>query len=518
MGAHAVRNASGSKRWMNCKGSINLANRLSAKGTIRPTSSHYARLGTAAHGLCEESLRRRVSPLAFVGGTVYLDEHEDAFVIPPEHLCTDADLHTWNHAAASVESQGWEAFPIDDNMAGAVALYYETVLTDLEEMGPHAELSIERRFDLSSLVGFDVDLEALEADPSYVSPSGIHWAETEEGLDFYYADGRRCHGPMFGTNDASILLPFDLIRVYDYKHGQGVLVEVEENSQELYYALGIAREVGWCFDELELVIVQPRAAHSDGPVRRWRCSADRLREFEAELRQAALDTEDPDAPLLAGDHCGFCPAGAYCSALRDKAFEVARLEFGPIVEGSDVIALTPIDELGPLTTDDDLRTSLESIPMLDAFIKAVEGEAMRRLREAPGGEAFGHKLVRKRSIRQWRSDLTEEAQDDGRQVPVDPFDVLVEHGFPREMLFEEPKRKGPAKIEALRPPELMARLKEEKVRAPAAYIKQIVAELAHKPEGGITIAHHTDPRPAVDPSAAAMSDFDPVDEEPIIAE
>ncbi len=513
MGAHAVRNASGSKRWMNCPGSINLAASLSAKGVIKPTSSHYARLGTAAHGLCEESLRLRRHPTDFIGGLVYLDMKEDAHVIAPEDLETD----TYKVFKALAEGQKWEAFPIDANMADAVSVYYDTIMGDLDEMGPMAELSVERRFNLNWVIGYDFDDDAWEADPSYVSPSGITYVfnQETERHELVHADGRPCHGPMFGTNDASILLPFDLLRVYDYKHGQGVIVEVEDNSQELYYALGIAREVDWCFSELELVIIQPRAAHADGPVRRWRCTAERLRAFEEELRQAAIATEDPDAPLKAGDHCGFCPGAAYCSSLRDKAFEVACLEFQAVTEGSDVIALTSTDEPGPLTTEDDLRTAMEAIPMLDAFIKSVETEALRRLREAPGGQAFGHKLVRKRSIRAWRKDLVDvQDTDEGQvEVPVEAVELLVSMGFPREDLYEQPKLKGPAKVEALRPAALIARLKGEGVKAPVGAIKQMVAELSHKPEGGITIAHESDPRPAVDPTAAALSDFEAVEED-----
>lgn len=511
MGMHAVRNASGSKRWMNCPGSINLVDELRARGLGKSGSSPFARLGTAAHGLCETSVAWRVHPSAFVGGTVFLDGREDAHVLPPPDLRSTAHHHLLAMRADRAGSD-WEAFPIDANMADAVAVYYETVVADLEEAGPSAELMIERRFDLNWLVDFDVDLEALDADPGYVSPSGIRYVPDE---GFYYADGGRCHGPMFGTNDAAVYVPFDLLRVYDYKHGQGVVVEVEDNSQELYYALGIAREVDWAFGELELVIVQPRAPHSDGAVRRWRCSVERLRAFEAELRQAARRTEDPDAGLKAGEWCGFCPAAPYCSALRERAFEAAALDFSSLsTTGGDAdrVVLTSSEVPGPLTSDDDLRTSLEAVPLLDAFVKAVETEALRRLREAPGGEAFGHKLVRKRSIRQWRKDAVVEVEE-GELAPVDPLEHLETLGFPREMLYEAPKPKGPAKVEALRPPELISKLKELGVKSPVAWIKQQVAELTYKPEGGVTIAHESDPRPAVDPTAAALSDFDAVEDE-----
>ena len=99
----------------------------------------------------------------------------------------------------------------------------------------------------------------------------------------------------------------------------------------------------------------------------------------------------------------------------------------------------------------------------------------------------------------------------GEDVPVVVFDKLVEAGIPREMLYEEPKPKSPSKVEAVRPPELMAKLKAEKVKAPAAHIKALVAQYTYKPEGGITVAPLSDPREAVDPSAAAEADFDAVD-------
>ena len=164
--------------------------------------------------------------------------------------------------------------------------------------------------------------------------------------------------------------------------------------------------------------------------------------------------------------------------------------------------------VGPEDSDADLELRMRAIPLLDSFIKATQTEALRRLRETPGGEACYGKLVRKKSNRAFRTDLED---DDGN--PVTAFDKLEAAGIPRELLYEEPKPKSPAKVEAVRPPELMAKLKAEKVRAPAQFIKQVVAEVSFKPEGGITVAPLSDPREPVDPSAAAESDFDAVGDE-----
>jgi len=85
--------------------------------------------------------------------------------------------------------------------------------------------------------------------------------------------------------------------------------------------------------------------------------------------------------------------------------------------------------------------------------------------------------------------------------------ALVELGFPEDELYEPRKLKGPAKIEKLRPPELMAKLKLGKVKAPAKWIMEQIARFTHKPPGGIAVAPASDPRPAVLPDEAAVADF-----------
>lgn len=501
--AHAVRNASGAKRWMNCPGSIRMEHG-------RPNnSSDAARLGTAAHALGEACLLDGSEAWEWLGGYVRLDPTEQATVHRPAQafLPGDEEKTVMVPVHASEEGlppAGHEDFPIDADMTDAVQVYLDAVRAEMERLGPHAELEVERRFSLNWLIGFDYDFDEedrmREAGDYYVSPSGIR--RDDEGM-LRHADGRVSWGPMFGTNDASVGLVFDHISVFDYKHGQGVVVEVEDNEQELYYALGKAREMDWAFETLDLVIVQPRARHQDGKVRRWSTDKATLRAYEERLRVAALATEEPDAPLRAGDWCKFCKAAGVCGELREESFRQAGLEFGDgFTEDS---AMTS----GPEDSDEDLMLRMRAIPLLDVFIKSTQTEALRRLRETPGGSACYGKLVRKKSNRAFRTDLTDEVTGE----PVTAFDRLVGAGIPREMLYEEPKPKSPSKVESVRPPELMARLKAEKVRAPAAHIKALVAEVSFKPEGGITVAAPDDPREAVDPTAAAESDFDAFDGE-----
>jgi hypothetical protein len=59
----------------------------------------------------------------------------------------------------------------------------------------------------------------------------------------------------------------------------------------------------------------------------------------------------------------------------------------------------------------------------------------------------------------------------------------------------------------------MAKLKADKVKAPAKYIKELVAMVTYKPEGGVTIAPLSDVRPAVDPLTSLIEDFDEAEDD-----
>lgn len=130
---------------------------------------------------------------------------------------------------------------------------------------------------------------------------------------------------MFGTNDAIIIDEIEgLMQVFDYKHGVGVAVEAEENEQLMYYALGALKEfdpAGTRISRVTLTIVQPRCHHEDGPIRTWETTADRIRLFGFHLDLGAAATKDPNAPLVAGKHCRFCPALAVCPAYKKAVME-----------------------------------------------------------------------------------------------------------------------------------------------------------------------------------------------------
>jgi hypothetical protein len=117
----------------------------------------------------------------------------------------------------------------------------------------------------------------------------------------------------YGTADCVVYDPIKKhLKVIDYKHGKGIIVEVENNSQLLYYALGAVTTLKYPFNSLELVVVQPRAFHAKGPIRNWIIGVEEIIDFRADLIEAAKRTEEKNPYFEAGDHCFFCGAIDIC--------------------------------------------------------------------------------------------------------------------------------------------------------------------------------------------------------------
>jgi hypothetical protein len=311
-----------------------------------------------------------------------------------------------------------EPFEVTEEMADAVQVYLDVVRENIKE---HSQVYYEEGFDLG----------------------WIH-----EGL--------------FGTNDACIVDLFETLHVFDYKHGKGHAVDVVGNKQLMYYALGAGHKLRFHFKKVKLWIVQPRAPHTDGPVRSWEITVDELLAFKDELKAAAVATEQPDAPLSAGDHCGFCPAAGKCPALREKTYDLAQAVFKDFGNEATITLKKP-DEIAP----EQMSRILESANVLDGWIRSVEQYALSRALQGFPPEGF--KLVEKGTHRKWSSTEAVEAA----------FKDSI-----GDKLYTPRKVISPAQLEKL------------VGKAKAAD----VAALTVKPKGEPTLAPLTDKRPAINMS------------------
>lgn len=243
--------------------------------------------------------------------------------------------------------EGWE---VTEEMADYVQIYVDYVRKASE--GEHKEAVIEEKFDLSHI---------------------------REG--------------MFGSNDACIMEFMGTLEVIDLKYGKGIPVSPEENKQLMYYALGAA--YGSDFKEIKLTIIQPRV---EDPIKSWTTTIDRLLRFEKELGDAVDATLQPQAKAKTGPHCRFCAAKAICTAKREEAQALARVDFEkatPIGNG----ALPAPKDMDEQTLNRILTHSKDVKEWLDS----VAAYAQHRLEN--GHYVKGYKLVRGRSNRKVESEV-----------------------------------------------------------------------------------------------------------------
>jgi hypothetical protein len=286
-----------------------------------------------------------------------------------------------------------EGFDIefDEELSEAVQLYLDVIRQDKSKHG--GKIVIERRFHLDWL------------DPEF-----------------------------FGTADCGLTASDGVLRVYDLKLGKGKAVEVEGNRQLSYYALGMIASLPKTlqFDEVELVIVQPRRAHKDGPVRRWRTTPVELLEYTQDLKEAANNARSAAPAFKAGEHCNFCRAAGTCPMLRDKVMAEANADFDNVAYyGRE--ALPEPGELSP----EEVAKLLNVAGTIGDWVNAVYNHAEALANE--GKKIPGWKLADKRATRKWREEDTKTATE-----------LCFNFGLDESSIFSQ-KLKSPAQIEKLLP-------------------------------------------------------------------
>ena len=366
-------------------------------------------------------------------GTVAHEIHENGLV---------AGNNAADYIGSVMTVDGFK-FTVNDNMADAVQTsldYVRDRIAGHEEWGYTVELRVEVRASLEYL--------------------GI------PGLDG-------------GTSDV-VLLVWDgdtliEIELIDYKHGAGVAVEAEHNTQALCYALGSAKPVEkhiTANTNIRITISQPRAIHREGPIRVWEVTAKELFNWEAgELVPKAEATLEPDAPLVPSDDgCRFCKAAGQCPALYQRSQEVAIADFAE-------------DKFpDPETmTSQQKKVVMEHAGMLRSFIVAVENQVKLEMDHGSKDYDNEYKLVYKTVHRKF----TEEGLDED-------FSPLYDYLEPEE-LYEQ-KLRPLGDIEKA----LKSHMKPKEA-------KEVMNEVTEKPTPGIVVAPIEDKRKAVEPTM--ISDF-----------
>lgn len=184
----------------------------------------------------------------------------------------------------------------------------------------------------------------------------------------------------FGTGDC-VILADQVLQIIDYKHGLGVLVEAEENSQLMCYALGALEAFGdfYDIDRIKITIFQPRRDN----ISTWEIAkSDLLTWADTILAPTAKLAYEGKGEFKAGDHCQFCKVKATCRKRAEYNLEMARYDFDmpATLDNNEIAAILPrIDALISWGNDikDYALTQAQSGVHFDGF-KMVEGRSNRK--------------------------------------------------------------------------------------------------------------------------------------------
>ncbi len=377
-----------------------------------PRAAHSRIGASSAHRwfTCAGSVRMSAGRTG--GDTPEAQEGTAAHILAAGCLNRNQDAWEWAGQKITVQREDGgppDEFVVDQGMSEDVQVYLNAVR---EDMPNAAQMFIETGFTLS-----EIDDDA------------------------------------YGTTDCGLVcLSEDLLRVYDLKYGAGIVVEVEENEQAMYYAVGIiehlTNEGVTVPSTVELVIVQPRIDHPDGFVRRWRISVDSLGEWAfTTLKKKIADTRAKNPMLVVGEHCRFCPGKPVCPAIRGVFDELANGHPAAVKELEDW----------------ELAERMERIPAARKFIGYLEDETF--IRRSKGRDVPGWKIVAKKANRVWK---------EGAEATV--VDVIGEDAAYTR------KFRSPPQVEKL-----------------GKVGKALAKEHAYKPETGLTLAPESDRREAVAP-------------------
>lgn len=286
----------------------------------------------------------------------------------------------------------------------------------------------------------------------------------------------------YGTADCVRFGQDGMLTVYDAKFGAGEIVEVTRpdgrpNIQLGFYALGAVYELRRLLTQfgstrVELVVIQPRAWHAQGPVRRKIFNLAQIEAIGDELVDAMKICLKPNAPLVAGSHCKFCKAAGSCPELRRFSLAAATLEFS---DDAEMELMGKVPDPAAMTPQQ-IANVLYAADVFEVWLNAVRARA-HVMAESQG--VPGWKLVQKQGRRKW---IDEEAAANT---------LIYDFGVDEELIYDT-KMKSPAQVEKL--------LKPKERTMPE------FASLCPTVSSGLTLVRDTNPRLEVVPLKLAYDD------------
>lgn len=256
-----------------------------------------------------------------------------------------------------------------------------TCAHELAEYKVNKMLGIEAKNPTESLDFYDSEMEdCTESYAQYIAEQIAKYDSpvvmVEQRLDFSkYVPGG------FGTGDC-VIVADDVLTVIDYKHGKGVPVSAENNSQMMLYALGALELFDSLYDirEICMIIFQPRLEN----VSEFTMTVNTLLDWaENELRPKAELAEKGEGEFCAGEHCRFCKIKATCRKRAEYNLMLAQYDFAP----PDMLEDTEIEAI------------LEKVEALTAWAADIKEYALSQA--LAGKQWTGYKVVEGKSNRKY---------------------------------------------------------------------------------------------------------------------
>lgn len=256
----------------------------------------------------------------------------------------------------------------------------------------------------------------------------------------------------FGTADC-ILIADGVLNIVDYKHGKGVEVSAEGNTQLSLYSLGALEIFDGIYDidRVCVHIFQPRKSNV---VSFMMDKADLYHWADTELTEKAQLAYEGQGSFSCGEWCRFCKAKAECRERAEANLALARYEF----------------QSPALLDDEEIADILGKVDALTAWASDVKEYALQQA--ISGKEWTGWKLVEGRSNRKYTSEAAVATTVEG--AGFDPYE--------RKVLGVTAMQK------------MLGKTRFEELLAP--YIE--------KPQGKPTLVPESDKRPAMN---TAKNDF-----------
>lgn len=185
----------------------------------------------------------------------------------------------------------------------------------------------------------------------------------------------------FGTGDC-VIVSDDTLHVVDYKHGKGVEVDANQNSQLMLYGLGALELFDGIYDinTISMTVYQPRRSN----ISTYTISKQELLDWVNEVLIPTAELAfNGDGEFHCGEWCLFCKTKADCRERAEVNLEMARHDF----------------KLPPLLTDDEVEEILGKVDELISWANDIKAYALQSA--ISGKEWSGYKLVEGRSNRKY---------------------------------------------------------------------------------------------------------------------